>query len=256
MRACCSIVFAVVAAATALPALADPSVIDRVRDGELRVCLTGDYRPFSFLRPDGRFEGIDVDLAQSLAAALKARPRFVRTTWSTLLDDFTAGRCDIGMGGISITLDRQARAAFSAMTMVDGKVPIVRCADVAQYGSLAAIDRPGVRAVVNPGGTNERFARANLKQADVRVHADNVTIFDEIVAGRADVMITDASETLLQHKLRPSLCPVPLERPLQYSEKAYLLPRDDVAFKAFVDQWLHLAKATGEYDAVTDRWLK
>lgn len=234
-----------------------PSTLDRVRDSsELRVCLTGDYKPFGFLRGDGQFEGIDVDLAQSLATALKAKARFVKTTWPTLLDDFTGGACDIAMGGISITLDRQLRAAFSAMTMVDGKAPIARCADIAKYGSLAAIDRPEVRAVVNPGGTNERFARANFRQAQIRVYPDNVTIFDEIVAGRADIMVTDASETLLQHKLRPTLCPVPIDRPLQYSEKAFLLPRDDVAFKAFVDQWLHLAKATGEFDAAMDRWLK
>ena len=233
------------------------SALDRIRDsGELRVCLTGDYKPFSFLRADGQFEGTDVDLAQSLATALKAKPRFVKTSWPTLLNDFTSGVCDVAMGGISVTLDRQMRAAFSTSTMVDGKAPIVRCADVGKYASLAQIDRPEVRAIVNPGGTNERFAKANLKQAQVRVYSDNVTIFDELVAGRADVMITDASETQMQHKLRPTLCPVPLAKPLQYSEKAYLLPRDDVAFKAFVDQWLHLAKATGEYDGVMDRWLK
>ncbi|MGI9026266.1 MAG: transporter substrate-binding domain-containing protein [Burkholderiaceae bacterium] len=233
------------------------SALDRIRDsGELRVCLTGDYKPFSFLRADGQFEGTDVDLAQSLATALKAKPRFVKTSWPTLLNDFTSGACDIAMGGISVTLDRQMRAGFSAPIMVDGKAPIVRCADVGKYASLAQIDRPEVRAIVNPGGTNERYAKANLKQAQIRVYPDNVTVFDEIVAGRADVMITDASETLMQHKLRPALCPVPLTTPLQYSEKAYLLPRDDVAFKAFVDQWLHLAKVTGEYDGVMDKWLK
>ncbi len=251
------VVLSTALACSAATGQSSPSALDRIRDGgELRVCLTGDYKPFSFLRGDGAFEGIDVDLAESLAASMKAKPRFVKTTWSTLLNDFTGGACDIAMGGISITLDRQLRAAFSTTTMVDGKAPIVRCADVAKYGSLAQIDRPEVRAVVNPGGTNERYARAHFRQAQIRVHPDNVTIFDEIVAGRADVMVTDASETLLQHKLRPTLCPVPLDKPLQYSEKAYLLPRDDVAFKAYVDQWLHLAKATGEYDTVTDRWLK
>ena len=83
-----------------------------------------------------------------------------------------------------------------------------------------------------------------------------MTIFDELAAGRADVMVTDGSETLVQHKLHPTLCPVALDRPLQFAEKAYLLPRDDPAFKNYVDQWLHLAKATGEFDATMDRWLK
>lgn len=233
------------------------SALDRVRAaGQLRVCLTGDYKPFSFLRPDGDFEGIDVDLARSLSTALGVEPRFVKTTWSTLMDDFTGGACDIAMGGISITLDRQLRAAFSSTTMVDGKAPIARCEDIGRYGSIEAIDRPGVRVVVNPGGTNERFAHAHFRQATILVHPDNVTIFDEIVAGRADVMVTDRSETLLQHRLRPALCPVPVATLFQYGEKAFLLPRGDVAFKAFVDQWLHLSKATGEFDATMDRWLK
>lgn len=233
------------------------SALDRVQQsGELRVCMTGDYKPFTFLKPDGTFEGIDVDLAQSLATSLKVKPRFVKTTWSTLMADFTGGACDIAMGGISITLDRQARAAFSTMVMVDGKMPIVRCADLSNFTTFAQIDQPTTRAVVNPGGTNERFARAFYKQAQLRLHPDNVTIFDEIVAGRADVMVTDASETLLQHKLRPTLCQVPLPAPLQYSEKGYLLPRGDMPFKDYVDQWLHLSKATGEYDAINDRWLK
>jgi cyclohexadienyl dehydratase len=253
---------AVVALASPVPGASEEgprhaSTLDRVRTaGVLRVCMTGDYKPFSFLRPDGRFEGIDVELAEALAASLKANLKIVKTSWSTLMDDFTGGACDMAMGGISITLDRQQRAGFSAMTMVDGKAPIVRCADLAKYGSLAQIDRPGVRAIVNPGGTNERYAREHFKQAEIRVHPDNVTIFDELVSGRADVMVTDQSETMLQHRLRPTLCAVPLDKPLQYAEKAYLLPRDDPAFKAYVDQWLHLAKATGEFDANVDRWLK
>jgi cyclohexadienyl dehydratase len=239
------------------PAQASASALDSIqRSGELRICLTGDYKPFSYQRPDGGFEGVDVDLAQSLATSLKVRPTYVKTTWSTLLGDFTSGKCEIAMGGISVTLDRQAKAAFSERVMVDGKAPIVRCADVGKYNSLAAIDRPETRAIVNPGGTNERFARAFLKQAQIRVYPDNVTIFDEIVKGNADVMITDQSETLMQHKLRPALCPVPLAKPFQYGEKAYLLPRGDTAFKAYVDQWFHLAQATGEYDAVMGKWLK
>jgi len=36
----------------------------------------------------------------------------------------------------------------------------------------------------------------------------------------------------------------------------YLLPRGDVVFKAWVDQWLHLAKASGEYDRSLASWIR
>jgi cyclohexadienyl dehydratase len=240
-------------------ALADdgaPSRLDQVlKSGKLRVCMTGDYKPFTFYRPDRSFEGMDVELAQSLAKSLGVEAQFIKTSWSKLMDDFIA-QCDIGMGGVSITLDRQKKAAFSTPTMVDGKAPLVRCADKEKFRDFDTIDQPGTRAIVNPGGTNERFARSRYQRATLMLYPDNVTIFQQIVDGRADVMVTDASETMWQAKLHPELCPVNPERPLQFAEKAYLLPRGDVAFKEYVDAWLHLAKATGEYQQVFDKWLK
>lgn len=45
--------------------------LDGIRSrGVLRVGTTGDYRPFSFLRPDGTFEGADIDMALALAGLL------------------------------------------------------------------------------------------------------------------------------------------------------------------------------------------
>jgi len=42
---------------------------------------------------------------------------------------------------------------------------------------------------------------------------------------------------------------------LQYSEKAFLLPRDDYTWKAYVDQWLHLGKHNGEYQRIVEQWM-
>ena len=116
--------------------------------------------------------------------------------------------------------------------------------------------RPAVRVIFNPGGSNERFARANFKQAKLTLHGENVTIFDEILANRADVFVTESAEAITQQKLKPGLCAINPDKPLQYGEMAWLLPRDDVAFKSYVDQWLHLSQAGGEFQRVMDRWLK
>ncbi|MCC4635250.1 transporter substrate-binding domain-containing protein [Xanthomonas dyei] len=224
--------------------------------GVLRVCTTGDYRPYTLLRADGSFEGSDIALAHSLADSLGVRAGFVRTSWPQLLPDLLADRCDIAVGGISVTLQRQRQASFSAVLDVDGKIPLVRCADQARYRSVAQLNRPEVRVVEPPGGTNEAFARRELPRAQLRLFADNTTIFQELLDQRADVMITDASEALYQQARLPGLCAVAPEQPLQYSEKAFLLPRDDSAWKAYVDQWLHLSKASGEYVRLVEAWRR
>ncbi|WOP15161.1 transporter substrate-binding domain-containing protein [Ottowia sp. SB7-C50] len=241
------------------PSTAGASALDTVlQRGVLKACMPGDYKPFGFLKADGAYEGIDVDLTQSLAKAIgpNVKVEYVKTTWAKLMDDFTGGACDIGVGGISVTTDRQKRAFFSAPYMVNGKTPIVRCADVGKFQTLAAIDQPTTRAIANPGGSNERFAKSSYKQARLTIHTENLTIFDEILAGRQDVFVTEAAEAMVQQRQKPGLCAVNPDKPLQYGEIAFLLPRGDTVFKAFVDQWLHLSKATGEYAAIESRWLR
>ena len=250
------IAVAVVALFVVTAARAEDSRLDDVlKRGALRVCTPGDYKPFSLARTDGTFEGIDVDLIQSMAKSLGVEAKFVKTSWPKLMDDFVE-KCDIGVGGISVTLDRQKRAFFTVAYMVNGKAPITKCENVSKFQTVADIDKPNVTVIENPGGSNERFARANFKQAKIVIFSDNTTIFDEILKGNADVMISESVETIVQSKLRPGLCAVNPERPLQYGEMAYLLPRGDATFKAWVDQWLHLARASGEYDRVVAVWLK
>lgn len=140
--------------------------------------------------------------------------------------------------------------------MREGKTPIARCADKDKFATLADIDKPGTRVIVNPGGTNERFARANIKSAEIKVYGDNVTIFDEIARGDADLMMTDASETRYQQKLHPSvLCAVHPDKPFDFAEKAYWLQRDE-ALKAFVDQWLHIAMEDGNFKKIYAAWFE
>ncbi|WP_020669929.1 transporter substrate-binding domain-containing protein [Amycolatopsis nigrescens] len=223
--------------------------------GEVKVCSTGDYRPFTYLDPaTGQWSGIDLELAADLAQRLGVRATIVPTTWKTLMDDL-GRKCDLGMGGISVTLDRAKAGFFSEPYLRDGKTPITRCENAGRFQTLAQIDQPGVRAIVNPGGTNEQFADANLKQATIVRHPDNNTIFQEVIAGRADLMITDATETRWQAKQHPELCAVHPDQPFTFSEKAYLLPRGDVVLQEWVDQWLHLALNDGTFTRITTPWL-
>jgi hypothetical protein len=92
--------------------------------------------------------------------------------------------------------------------------------------------------IVNPGGTNERFDRAHLQKATIVQWSD--TIFDALVQGKADLMITDAVEAGGRAKLHPGvLCPVHPKAPFDHSELAYWMPRDPIS-TAYVNQWPNL----------------
>jgi cyclohexadienyl dehydratase len=229
---------------------------DILHRGVIRIGATGDYPPFAKRDPaTGAYSGFDVDLAQSLGKALGARVEFVATSWPNLSADFAAGKFDVGMGGISITLERAKLGFFTPAYMREGKTPIARCADKAKFTALADIDKPSVTVLVNPGGGNEKFDRAHLKAARIEVHPDNSTIFDALAHGEGDLMITDASETRYQQKLHPGvLCALHPEAPFDFGEKAYWAPYDP-ALDGFLDQWLHRVREDGTYAAIYAKWF-
>src|SRR5437764_2632137 len=220
--------------------------------GVMRVGTTGDYTPFSLRQADGSYQGADVEMAHDLGETLGVRVEFMPTVWVDLLDDFLANRFDIAMGGVTVTAPRAEKAFFSIPTFVDGKRPLARCEDRDRFRSLEAIDRLGVRLIANPGSANEAFARANFKHATVIIHHDNASVFDELVADRADVMITDGLEADHQARLHPELCAAPVAAPFTRLEKAYMFARDP-AMKVYIDAWLKAAFASGQWQRTLDR---
>ena len=233
--------------------LAGSPTLSRIRDtGVLRVGTTGDYTPFSLKRPDGSYDGADIEMAHDLAERLGVRVTFVPTVWVELLDDFLADRLDIAMGGVTVTAARAEKAFFSVPTFVDGKRPLARREYADRFTSVEAIDQPGVRVIANPGSANEAFARAHFTRATVTIHHDNASVFDELVAGRADVMVTDGLEADHQAQLHPELCAVPVAAPWTRLEKAYMFACDP-AMKSAIDDWLAAAFASGQWQRALDR---
>ncbi|PJG59541.1 transporter substrate-binding domain-containing protein [Aeromonas cavernicola] len=236
--------------------IAADNLLDQIIERNvLRVGTTGDYKPFSYRKnSEGKFAGFDIEMAQRLADKLGVKIELVPTTWPNLMNDLREQKFDLAMSGVSVTLERQKVAFYSAPYLRDGKTPITLCKNKDRFQTLAQIDQAGVTAIVNPGGTNQKFANENLKRATIKVHPDNVTIFEQIIEGKADLMMTDAVETKLQAKIHPELCALHPDKPFDFSEKAYLMPRDMV-FKQFVDQWLRQEIESGQFNKTFDKWL-
>jgi len=98
------------------------SVLDAIIErGEIRVGMTADYKPFSYINKSQKHgvAGLDVDLATDLAKSLG-----VNTSWPALIADLKSQRFDIAMSGITIRLDRQQVGLFSNPIMSSGKAAI------------------------------------------------------------------------------------------------------------------------------------
>jgi cyclohexadienyl dehydratase len=222
--------------------LSGPSSLERAKAaGALRIGTPGDYAPFS-VETNGMLSGFDIELAQRLASRLGLEPVFIPTSWLALLDDLRADRFDIAIGGISVSAERLAAGVFSPAIVSGGKTAIGKCSDAVRFRRFGLIDRRGVRVIVNPGGTNEKFVRKELRHASVTVYPDNRSIFEELQAGRADVMFTDDTEVTLQTHRHPELCRL-LPDVYWRADKSFLMQRSTSLNRAVHDWFNDEARA-------------
>ena len=250
------LILAISAFAGPAPAAAGPR-LDRVNESKvLRVGSPGDYRPFA-IKSAGGYSGHDIDLIEQIAKELGAKVEYVPTTWKTLLPDLQADRFDIALGGITRNAARIGVADMLPGYAPFGKVALIRAEDKARFTTPDTLNQPEVRVIKNPGGTNEQFVMANLKNAQVSTHEKNAEIPALIAEGKGDVMITETYEALHYARTDPRLFAAFIDAPLTPPNTlGFLLPKDDADYARVMHFVWGLLEDRGVVKQAAQKWLK
>jgi ABC-type amino acid transport substrate-binding protein len=171
--------------------LAGP-VYDRVRSSaKVRVCIWPDYYGISLRDPRNQeLAGIDIDLSAQFAHDLGVRLEYVDSSFATLIEDLTSGRCDIAMFAVGVTAQRQRALSFST-PYLESDIYGVTTLNNHVIQRWEDIDKPGVQVAVQAGTFMEPVMAAALKQAKLVVIRPPQTREQELQAGRVDVFMTD-----------------------------------------------------------------
>jgi len=253
-----ALALALISASQAMAApVAGAAIVDDVQTTrELNVCTPASRKPFAYVAQDGSVRGVDVEMMQMLAGALNARVKFLQTPLDDIPQRLRAGDCDIGAGGIDVRVDRQTQVSYSTAYMVNGITPVSACARSSRYQTIQDLNRPGVRIVVLGRSLPEVYARVLLSKAQLRSVDGSAAAQTALAKGATDVYLTDSVNAVTLQKEERGLCAINPDQPVIYGEMAYMLPRGDLLTKEFVDQWLHMTKASGAFQQTLERWVK
>lgn len=235
----------------------DKPTIDEIQQrGTLLVGSTGDYRPLSYLDPTTeQYWGYDVELAEIIAKSLNVKVQYLPTSWPTLTEDMLReGHFDIAMCGITITDTRKETMLMSEGYLRNGKTILCRKTDTERFKTLDDINQANVRVMVNPGGLNEKFARANLQQAQIIVHGRNEEIPSLVAQGEADVMITEIVEATYYVQTDERLAAPLLDNPFTNGEIGVLMRKGDEDLLQKVNQVIETCKKNGTLHRLHEKY--
>jgi polar amino acid transport system substrate-binding protein len=81
--------------------------------GVLRVSTDPNYEPQSFQKPDGTFEGFDIDVANEIGKRLGVKVEFVTPSWDLITAGGWGDQWDISVGSMTITTERAQSLNFT-----------------------------------------------------------------------------------------------------------------------------------------------
>ena len=241
---------------TATEVISGKKVKEITDRGKLLVGTTGDYRPLSFREADGNYWGFGIEMAQEIGRTLGVETTFVETSWPTLSADVTTDpqRFDLAIGGITITDARKATMLMSEGYLANGKTILCRTADANRFKTLADLDKPEVRVMVNPGGLNEKFAKENLTHATLIVHQKNEEIPTLVAEGQAEVMITEITEAPYYVKTDSRLAAPLLNAPFTHGEIGVLMRKGQEDLLETVNNIIRRMKADGSLRQLHEKY--
>ena len=231
-------------------------VAEIVERGKILVGTTSDYRPLSFREADGTYWGFGIEVAQEIARNLGVEIEFVKTSWPTLTTDVLAEpqTFDMAIGGITITDTRREKMLMSEGYLANGKTILCRASEADRFRSLADIDKPEVRVMVNPGGLNEKFANENLTHATIIVHQKNEEIPTLIAEGGADLMITEITEAPYYVQADTRLAAPLLNAPFTHGQIGVLMKKGQEDLLQMVNNKIQEMKADGSLRRLHEKY--
>jgi arginine/ornithine transport system substrate-binding protein len=156
----------------------------------IRVGVEGAYPPFSFVTPDGRLDGFDIDIAKAVVKAAGAKIVLVAQDWDGIIPALLARKYDCIIASMSITEERKKKVAFTHKYYQTPAKFVVRKGTMKEF-SRAALK--GKSIGVQRATIHDKYLTDNYgNDVKVKRYGSQDEVYLDIQAGRIDMFLADS----------------------------------------------------------------
>jgi polar amino acid transport system substrate-binding protein len=236
--------------------LSKESVISKVIErNKLRVGFST-FVPWAMKDKDGNFIGYEIDVMKELAKDLGVEIEFVPTTWSGIIPALLANKFDVIIGGMSVTTQRNLKVNFSAPYDYTGIGILASLKKGGNIKTLEDVNNPDVVVVARIGSTPAAAAKKYFPKATVRLFEKETQCVQELMTGRAAVMLASAPLPAFKAYEFPKKLFVPVKGTFTKEPIAFALRKGDPDTLNVLNNWIQIKHDSGWLKARKDYWFE
>ncbi|AOS43646.1 Cystine-binding periplasmic protein precursor [Lacunisphaera limnophila] len=240
--------------ALGLPLARADGLTDIFERKTLRVGVA-DFAPWTFVNPEGKPEGFEIDLGTQLAHDLGAQAEFKLAPLADLFAALDRGEIDLIAAGLAITPARARQVEFSMPYFESGTTLVARRSPAPSGRAIGAYNQPASVIVVVADTYSAGIAAELLDAAEVRIVPDRPAAEAELLAGRALAWLTNVPDARLLARAHPEELILPLDAPIIRSVSGLAVKRGNQAVLNYLNAWIVSRFADNFLPNLTDHWF-
>jgi polar amino acid transport system substrate-binding protein len=223
--------------------------------GELVVGITGTQPPLNVTNKDGKIIGYDADIAKLIAMNLGVTLKFSTMPFAELLPALSAGKVDMILSSMTMTLERNRKVAFIGPYYVSGKGILTKTQTIGALQQAAGLNNPEFTVAALKNSTSQAFVektapKAQLVPTNSYDEAIEMLLQDKVTAIVADYPFCAFSAFRHQDKdLVSGQSKLTIE-PLG------IAIREDALLINWLSNFVNMLEFSGQIKKLTEKWFQ
>jgi polar amino acid transport system substrate-binding protein len=161
-----------------------------VKRGRLIVGITGTQPPLNVKNKAGEIIGMDADIAKLIALHMGVKVKFSKMPFAKLLPALEAGKIDMVISSMTMTLERNLDVAFVGPYYVSGKGVLTKTGAITALQE-EGINTPGFKVAALKNSTSQKFVETAAPQAElVQVESYDAAL-DMLFQDKINALVAD-----------------------------------------------------------------
>jgi polar amino acid transport system substrate-binding protein len=211
--------------------------------------------PLNMTAKDGEIFGLEPDLARMLAGAMNVKVRFVTKPFHELLPALQSGEVDMVMSGMTITPERNLKAAFVGPYFISGKAFLTKVKNIAYADEAKDVNNPNTKIVALKGSTSQAFAEHFLDKTTLYTTDTYDEAVDMVLQDKVHAMIADYPICVVSVFRYPDAGLLSVVTQLTYEPIGIAMPPNDPLLVNWTQNTLNNIEGSGQLDELKLKWF-
>jgi polar amino acid transport system substrate-binding protein len=219
----------------------------------LRIGIAPTFPPMVFKQHD-RYAGLEIDLATALGEALQRPINFVELRPNDQIPGLLAGRVDLLMSSVTVSLARRTQVEFSRPYLKMGQMAMARKENAAAYRERLPADLPGPVGTIK-GSAGDFLVQQEFPGFRRREFKSGEDASEALRRRKIELFVGDGPLVSWLAGARQNKELVALPYLLSEEQLAWAMRKEDTQLHRQVNDFLGRLERTGRLTAMVQRWI-